>query len=272
MLPNVLALRVNWRVGMSQILKSLILAICMLVPATTRAQTPPPPSPATQVQLPGYLLVVGKTTDRAKIGGYAAALPPIYAQNDAYYLAIGGAGRGVTWLEGPWADRSIIFGKFPSRAQIDAFWWGDAYRAAIRRRDNAGVFSVVALTGTAPLMLEGVGTGYVIVMTGPRDTSANQARLSQEASLALRDGVLASGGTLLTSTEAGQFTSLEGDTLFDRFIIAAWPSLAARDAYLASRPAQRAARLRARLGTSAVASANGVPRTQAPPAATPTPR
>ena len=66
---------------------------------------------------PSYLLVVGKTTDRVKIGAYAAALPPIYAANNAYYLAIGGAGRGVTWLEGPWRDRSIILGKFPSRSQ-----------------------------------------------------------------------------------------------------------------------------------------------------------
>jgi uncharacterized protein (DUF1330 family) len=258
--------------GMSHLLKGFFVALAMLAPSIGHAQTLAPPSAQAASQPPGYLLVVGKTTDRAKIGAYAAALPPIYAQNDAYYLAIGGAGRGVTWLEGPWADRSIIFGKFPSRAQIDAFWWGDAYRAAIRKRDNAGVFSVVALTGTAPLMLEGAGSGYLIVMTGPRDASANQTRLSQDASVALRDGVLASGGTLLTSTDAGQFTSLEGDTLFDRFIIAAWPSLAARDAYLASNAARRAARLRAQLGTSAVASANGVPRTQAPPAAAPLPR
>jgi uncharacterized protein (DUF1330 family) len=254
---------------MSQTLKSLIIAAWMMLPAVSLAQAPTSQTPPAQAQPPGYLLVVGKTTDRAKVGAYAAALPPIYAQNDAYYLAIGGAGRGETWLEGPWADRSIIFGKFPSRAQIDAFWWGDAYRAAIRKRDNAGAFSVVALTGTTPFMLEGTGTGYFIVMTGPRDASATQARLSQAASVALLDGVLASGGTLLTSTEAGQFTSLEGDTVFDRFTIAVWPSLGARDAYLASRPARRAARLRARLGTSAVASANGVPRTQAPPAVVP---
>jgi uncharacterized protein (DUF1330 family) len=216
--------------------------------------------------LPGYLLVVGKATDRAKIGGYAASLPPIYASHNAYYLAIGSTGRGVTWLEGPWTDRSIIFGKFPSRTEVDAFWWGGAYRDAIRKRDNAGVFSVVALTGVTPPPFEGAGAGYLIVMTGPRDNSATQARLSGEATEALRQGVSATGGIFMTSTEAGQFTSMEGDTTFDRFIIAAWPTIAARDAYLASSPARRASRLRARLGTSAVASANGVPRTQAPPA------
>ena len=217
---------------------------------------------------PSYLLVVGKTTDRVKIGAYAAALPPIYAANNAYYLAIGGAGRGVTWLEGPWRDRSIILGKFPSRSQIDSFWWGESYREAIKKRENAGVFSVVALEGTTPTTPEGVGAGFLIVMTAPRDNSAAQLTLSQRAALALQLGVIGSGGQLLTSSETGRFTSLEGDTVFDRFTIAVWPTLAARDAYVGSSAGRRALRLRQKLGISAVASANGVPRSQAPPAAT----
>jgi uncharacterized protein (DUF1330 family) len=221
------------------------------------------------LQLPGYLLVVGKTTDRSKIGAYAAALPPIYASNNAYYLAIGGSGRGVTWLEGSWRDRSIIFGKFPNRAQVDAFWWGDAYRTAIRKRDNAGVFSVVALEGIAPLTLEGPGTGFVIVMTAPHDNSARQLALSERAAFSFKQGVERTGGQMLTSVERDHHTSMEGDTVFDRFAIAAWPTLAARDAYLASAQGRQAAQLRQRLGLSAVASANGVPRTQLPPAATP---
>ena len=65
--------------------------------AAASAQMPPPlanvavngtaiapaNAPATR-PLPGYLLVVGKTTDRVKIRGYAASLPPIYASHDAY--------------------------------------------------------------------------------------------------------------------------------------------------------------------------------------------
>lgn len=231
---------------------------------TTSSAAIPPAAPP-----PSYLLVVGRTTDRTKIGAYAAALPPIYASNSAYYLAIGGAGRGVTWLEGPWQDRSVIFGKFPSRAQIDNFWWGDAYRAAIRKRDNAGVFSVVALEGVIPLAFEGTGTGFLIIMTAQRDASAAQARLAAEAATTLTQGVRNSGGVMLVSTDSGQFTSMEGDSVFDRFAIAAWPTLTARDAYLAGSAGRRAARLRQGLGLSAMASANGVPRTQAPPAATP---
>jgi uncharacterized protein (DUF1330 family) len=218
---------------------------------------------------PGFLLVVGKTTDRARIGNYAASLPPIYAANNAYYLAIGGAGRGVRWLEGPWTDRSIIFAKFPSRAGVDSFWWGEPYRAAIRRRDNAGVFSVVAQEALAPMAFEGSDAGYLIVMTGRRDNSPAQVLASDQASHALINGVTASGGIMLTSNEIGSFTSMEGDTLFDRICVAGWPTKAARDAYVGSRQGRSATRLRGRLGVSAVAAADGVPRAQAPPAATP---
>ena len=96
-----------------------LFVVSLLAPNIILAQTPTNPNP-------GYLLVVGKTTDRAKIGAYAASLPPIYASLDGYYLAIGASGRGVTWLEGPWTDRSVIFAKFPTRAGGDAFWWGEA--------------------------------------------------------------------------------------------------------------------------------------------------
>lgn len=221
------------------------------------------------VSLPGYLLVVGKTTDRAKIASYASALPPIYARHNAYYLAIGSTGRGVTWLEGPWRDRSIIFGKFPSREEIDAFWWGPDYREAIRRRDNAGVFSVVAMSGTAPTSFEGSGVGFLIVMTARRDASNGQKIVSERASQVLAQGVSNSGGVLLVSSGEGQFTPLEGDTVFDRFTIASWPTLAQRDAYLASPAGRRAAHLRSKLGISAVASANGVAAAAPPPATVP---
>lgn len=220
--------------------------------------------------MPGYLIVIGKTTDRAKIGGYAAALGPIYASHNAYYAAIGGAGRGVTWLEGPIRDRSLVLARFPSRQAIDAFWWGEPYRAAIRKRDNAGVFSVIAVPADTSFVAEGADKGYLVVMTALKDASPQQAQASAIAAQSLRESVDASGGTLLSSSAADRFTSLEGDSLFDRVVIAAWPSQASRDAYLVSRPARRAARLRSGLGLSVVVSANGVPRNQAPPAAAPT--
>lgn len=240
---------------MAKIIKALFLASILALSAPALAQTQD-----NQVQQTGLLLVVGKSTDRARIGGYVAALPPLYAAHNAYYLALGSTGRGITWLEGTWQDRSLVLARFPSRAEIDTFWWGEPYRSAIRKRDNAGVFSVVALTSTAPLILEGADTGYLIVMTGRRDNSQEQARQSDAAASALRKGVTDSGGVLLTSTQGGPFTLMEGDSVFDRFIVAAWPSLAARDAYLSSRAARQSTRMRQRLGMSVVASANGTAR------------
>jgi uncharacterized protein (DUF1330 family) len=247
---------------------ALLSLVASATSAAVWAQSPPTTGTLPQASLPGYLLVIGKTTDRVKIGAYAATLPPIYARHSAYYLAIGGAGRGVNWLEGPWQDRSIILGKFPSRSEIDAFWWGDAYRQAIRKRDNAGVFSVVALEATDALRFEGLGAGFLIVMTAPRNTSAAQLALSERAAVSLKQGVEMSSGQMLTSNVSASYVAMEGDSVFDRFAIAAWPTIAARDVYLASAQGRQAARLRRRLGLSAVASANGVPRNQAPPAAT----
>jgi cytochrome c2/uncharacterized protein (DUF1330 family) len=223
---------------------------------------------AAESALPGYLIVVGKTTDRTRIGAYAAALPPIYASLNAYYLAIGGPGRGVSWLEGPWRDRSLVVGRFTSRADVDAFWWGDAYRAAVRKRDNAGAFSVVALEGTAPVPFEGTDAAYLIVMTAS-DAAADGPSLSLRAAQALAAGVNNSGGVMMTSLEVNRFTPLEGDSVFDRIALAAWPSKTARAAYLASADARTAQALRQQAGLSAVAAADGVPRNQAPPAATP---
>jgi len=234
------------------------LALSCLMSASAQAEALP------IEREPGYLLVVGQASDRAKIGVYAAALPPIYASHNAYYLAVGGAGRGVTWLEGPWRDRSVVFGKFPSRAEVDAFWWGPSYREVIKKRDNAGVFSVVALEGAGNLGSEGADAAFLIVMTASRDSSVASQSASSRAASALNTGVLRSGGQMLVSNKQRAFTSLEGDTVFDHIAIASWPNVAAREAYLASSPARRTARLRATLGLSVVASANGVARAPTP--------
>lgn len=230
-----------------------LVSLACLLPTLGAAQTT-----VVQPAAAGYLLVVGKTTDRAKIGVYAASLPPIYASNSGRYLAVGRAGLGVTWLEGPWQDRSVILAKFPSRGQVDGFWWGNAYRAAISKRDNAGVFSVVAFEGRPQLASEASMGSFLIVMTARRDTSANQTRLSSQAGLSLEQGVMASGGVLLTSQDSAAFTPMEGDSVFDRITVAAWQTTAARDAYLASTQGRVARQLRARLGLSAVATANGM--------------
>ena len=236
-----------------------LFVLPLLVPGVSWSQ-------ATQSPNPGYLVVVGKATDRAKISAYAALLPPIYASLNGYYLAIGAPGRGISWLEGPWTDRSVILAKFPTRAGTDAFWWGEAYRTAIRKRDSAGVFSVLAIEGAGPTPFEGAETGYLLVLTGTTGNGPIEQEASERAAASLVDGVKRSGGQLINAPGIGQFTPMEGDTVFDRLAVVAWPSLDARDAYLESADAAEAKRLRQLAGISAVASANGVPRNQGPTA------
>lgn len=228
-------------------------AQAQMMAGATQPQAPAPSVTASEA-LPGYLVVVGKATDRARIGTYAASLGPIYGTHNGGYLAVGAGGRGVRWLEGPWADRSLVIARFVGRSDIDAFWWGEPYRAAIRLRDRAGVFSVVALDGQGVQAPPAPGSAYLLVMSGaPSGTPAAKAAL-ERADAALRAGVARSGGAILT---APGFSALEGDTLFDRVVLASWPSAAARDAWLASREARAARRLREKAGLSVVAAADG---------------
>jgi uncharacterized protein (DUF1330 family) len=246
----------------------LTLALCAPLSGCAQTSTfaPNVVTPTSSSELnPAYLLVIGKTNNPAGLRSYSSALAPIYAQHNAYYLAVGGAGRGVAWLEGPWRDRSLVLGQFPSQNEVEAFWWGEPYRAAARKRDRIGVFSVVSVTGSAQNALDGPMAGYLVVMTGRRNDSAEQSQATLETANALRDSIVLSGGRPLTSGQLGDLVPLEGDTIFDSVTIAAWPTQAARDAYLASPAAQTVAKLRAALGYSAVVSANGVARAQIPP-------
>jgi uncharacterized protein (DUF1330 family) len=221
-----------------------------------------------QEAAPGYLLVTGKSVDRARIGAYAASLPPVYAAHRGRYLAIGAPGRGVRWIEGPWTDRSLILARFPDRAAVDAFWWGPEYRAVIGKRDRAGVFSVAAMTGLGPTPFEGPEAAFLVVMSARRDGRPATLAQAARAFSVLREGVLRTGGRMMTSGEAGAHESLEGDAPFDRIALAAWPTKAGRDAFLASGEARLSARLRAKAGLGAVATADGAPAAPAPPAAT----
>lgn len=214
------------------------------------------------VQRPGYLLVTGRSFDPARVRQYGAALPPVYASAGGYYLGIGGQGRGVEWIEGPWRDRSLVLAVFPDRAAVETFWWSPAYRAAVPLRDRAGVFTVSALEGLGPVPHQGAGSAYLVTLLA----SGSDARRTGAAADAYRTAVARSGGTLMTSTDAGAPLPLEGDSAFDRVWIAGWADAAGRSGFLASQAARSARRLREAAGFSVVATLNGIPR---PPAQTP---
>lgn len=213
-------------------------------------------------QRPGYLLVTGRSFDPARVRQYGAALPPVYASAGGYYLGIGGQGRGVEWIEGPWRDRSLVLAAFPDRAAVEEFWWSPAYRAAVPLRDRAGVFTVSALEGLGPIPHQGAGSAYLVTMLA----SNGDVRRGEAAAQAWQAAVARSGGTVMTSTDSGVPLPLEGDSVFDRVWLAAWPSVEARSSFLGSSAARSARRLREAAGFSVVATLNGIPR---PPAATP---
>jgi uncharacterized protein (DUF1330 family) len=199
---------------------------------------------------PGYLVVIGKGTDRERMMAYSRALPPVYAKAGGRYLAIGGPGRGVEWLDGPWRDRSLVLARFDGLPQAQAFWWGEDYRQAVRLRDAAGQFTVVAVPGAAPDAGAPAGA-YLVVATVTRDAEAYaEYRRAFEALLA------AHGGRVLAGGDAGAYVALEGDPLYDRVAIAAFPSRAAQDAFLADPRAAEVAALRGRAGLALVARAD----------------
>jgi uncharacterized protein (DUF1330 family) len=223
---------------------------------------------AAPVGNPGLLLVYGRSTDAGRMRQYAMALPPVYAAHEGYYLGIGGQGRGVNWIEGgaAWQGRSLVLAHFPSLARVQEFWWSEPYRAAVRLRERAGVFSVQGLEAGGPVAFQGAGSAYLVMLLASTD-----ARRADAAGAALSAAVSASGGAMLTGTSATAPVALEGDLPFDRVWIAGWPDAAARERYLASRAGRAAARLRAAAGFTVAATLDGVARAQRPPAASATP-
>jgi uncharacterized protein (DUF1330 family) len=236
--------------------------------AATAAPTAAPggSSAPTTAAAPGYLVVIGKGTDRERMMSYSRALPPVYAKAGGRYLAIGGPGRGVEWLAGPWRDRSLVLARFDGLPQVLAFWWGDDYREAVRLRERAGQFTVVAVPGAADDAARAAPASavYLVETTVTRDAEAYAAyRRAFETLLA------AHGGHVLAPGEPGAYTALEGDPLYDRVAIAMLPSRAALDALLADPRASELAALRERAGLSqlAVAAAAAAPATMAAPGA-----
>ena len=212
---------------------------------------------------PGYLVVIGKGTDRERMMAYSRALPPVYAKAGGRYLAIGGPGRGVEWLAGPWRDRSLVLARFDGVPQVHAFWWGDDYRAAVRLRERAGQFTVVAVPGV-PDDAAGAAPAaavYLVEATVTRDAAAYDAyRRAFETLLA------AHGGAVLAPGEPAAYAALEGDPLYDRIALAMLPSRAALEAMLADARAAELAALRERAGLSLLAVANAAPAAPAVPA------
>lgn len=183
----------------------------------------------------GLLLVVGRLLDFPRMGAYSKALPPVYARYGGTYLAMGGPGRGVEWLDGPHRDRSLVLARFESVEAVQRFWWSPEYRAAAKLREGAGAFNVVALGGRAADAAPPGGT-FLVTLAITLDAAAADAWHAAHA-----EEMAARGGRLVATAAPGELRLLEGDPPWDRVAIAHLPTAAAADALLAS---PRAAELR----------------------------
>jgi uncharacterized protein (DUF1330 family) len=213
-------------------------------------------------EAPGYLIVVGRGTDPAKMGAYARSLPPIYAEIGGYYLSIGARDRGVRFLKAPWDDRSVVLARFATHGDVDRFWWSEAYRTSVRLRDRAGAFSVWKVRADRPTPFQGPEAGFVITLMSPTDKPRTEAWASDYAA-----AVAAAGGAMMAASTPEALSPLEGDTLFDRVLLAGFATRAARDAFLASPAARRLDARRDRAGYAFVVATDGVARATPPPAA-----
>ncbi len=215
------------RLRLNPTVRCFLNALAMVVaftPVLAHAQA----SSQSQAQAiaPGYIIVLGRSFDRNKIIAYAAALPPIYAETGGRYIGQGRPGAGVTCLYGLCEGRSAIVAFWPDQTAIEAFWWGEAYRKAIRLRDGAGVFTVVGIrgaVGAVPYALP--GALLIATASGATEPAAATTWL---------DAASKAGARLLAPFSNASLVALEGDPLYSRVAMLSFESRERRDQFAVS--------------------------------------
>ena len=212
-------------------MKSLIalLALCVAFTGDAEAQAPA----KTDNLTPGYLLVLGRSTDRAKIIAYSSQLPPIYAATGGRYIGQGRPGGGVTCVYGMCEGRSSVIAQWADAKSIEAFWWGDAYRKVVPMRDGAGVFTVVGIKGAADV--QPFTAGALLIAT----VNANAAGSNLTATQTWLAAASAdSGARLLAPFTSAAVIPLEGDALYNRVALLSFESKEKRDTFAVSESTQ----------------------------------
>ncbi|MFM7461808.1 MAG: DUF1330 domain-containing protein [Burkholderiales bacterium] len=176
--------------------------------------------------MPGYIIVLGRSFDRNKIIAYSAALPPIYAETGGRYIGQGRPGVGVTCLYGLCEGRSAIVAFWPDQKGIEAFWWGEAYRKAIRLRDGAGVFTVVGVRGTVGAVPY-AWPGSLLIATASSATEP-------AAAATWLDAASKAGARLLAPFSNASLLALEGDPLYSRVAMLSFETRERRDQFAVS--------------------------------------
>jgi uncharacterized protein (DUF1330 family) len=178
---------------------------------------------AVEAPRPGYLFVMGTSTNAEAMGRYARTLPPIYDKLGGYYLAAGRVGRELTLLEGEFAHQSVVLAKFPTLDGPNEFWWSPEYRASVGIRKGAGTFDVLKLKGVPGDVGRPEGRpAYLISIAQIKDPG----RLKPYADAAL-PLVRAAGAKFVSNGDRKDIELLEGQFGNLKVVVLQFPSLEA---------------------------------------------
>lgn len=169
---------------------------------------------------PGYLLVLGHSLDGEKMGRYSAALPPIYEKYGGFYLGIGGPGRGVEHLEGPWFDHSLVLAHFKAPEDVTTFWFSPEYEEAKKLRKDGGEFNVFKMAGNEHESPHGE-PAFLISVYRVFDAEAYAPLAAAE-----EDKLTHRSIPYLAKATYDETERLEGDLVDHDFTIAAFPTQA----------------------------------------------
>ena len=174
---------------------------------------------------PGYLLVLGHSLVPEKMAKYSAALPPIYDKFGGFYLGIGGPGRGVEHLEGPWFDHSIVLGRFKAPEDVRKFWYSQEYEQAKKLRKDGGEFNVFKIEGNEHEAPHGE-PAFLISIYRVLDQEAFEPFAKAEEEKLLHRSV-----PYIVQAKDQETERLEGDLIGYDFTVAAFPTQASATSF-----------------------------------------
>jgi uncharacterized protein (DUF1330 family) len=94
--------------------------------------------------MPAYLIVDADVTDPEQYEQYKAASPGAIAAGGGRFLVRGGE---LAVLEGDWSPTRVVVVEFENLEAAKAFYESPEYQAAIKLREGAARFNMIAVEG-----------------------------------------------------------------------------------------------------------------------------
>jgi uncharacterized protein (DUF1330 family) len=94
--------------------------------------------------MPAYIIVESEVTDPEQYEQYKAASPGAVAAGGGRFIVRGG--ETVT-LEGDWQPKRVVVLEFPDLEAAKRFYESPEYQAAIKLREGAANFKMIAVEG-----------------------------------------------------------------------------------------------------------------------------